>query len=127
MQQLTRSLAIATAGLLLNAVLATTAAAATGPNGLIAYSSWDDSGHYDIYLTDPANPTAPPVRLTTDGRYNSNPDWSLSRISDRAVSCMDKWLPDYISTGTPRTFQLLSISSFSLIVRLSVPNRRADC
>jgi Tol biopolymer transport system component len=50
--------------------------AGQGPNGLIAYSSWDDAGNYDIYLNDPANPSSPPVRLTTDGRYNSNPTWS---------------------------------------------------
>lgn len=48
----------------------------TAPNGKIAYSSWDDGGNYDIYVVDPADPSAPPVRLTTDGHYNSNPDWS---------------------------------------------------
>ena len=52
------------------------AAAATGPNGLIAYSSWDDSGNYDIYTVDPALPDEAPVGLTSDGMYNSNPDWS---------------------------------------------------
>lgn len=52
------------------------AQAATGPNGLIAYSSWDADLNYDIYTVDPALPAQPPVRLTTDGRYNSNPDWS---------------------------------------------------
>jgi uncharacterized repeat protein (TIGR02543 family) len=50
--------------------------AAPGPNGLIAYSSWDENLNYDIYVVDPATPDAPPVRLTTDGRYNGNPDWS---------------------------------------------------
>ena len=50
--------------------------AATGPNGLIAYSAWDDDLFYDIWLFDPADPETPPVRLTKDGRYNSNPDWS---------------------------------------------------
>jgi TolB protein len=50
--------------------------AAVAPNGLIAYSSWDEDLNYDIYTVDPANPEAPPVRLTTDGRYNDNPDWS---------------------------------------------------
>jgi Tol biopolymer transport system component len=50
--------------------------AATGPNGLIAYSSWDADLNYDIYTVDPADPSATPVRLTTDGRYNSDPDWS---------------------------------------------------
>ena len=48
----------------------------TSPNGLIAYSAWDDAGNYDIYVVDPAQPDVPPVKLTTDGRYNSNPDWS---------------------------------------------------
>ena len=52
------------------------AAPAPGPNGLIAYSSWDDSGNYDIYTIDPALPDAAPVPLTTDGMYNGNPDWS---------------------------------------------------
>lgn len=52
------------------------AGAATAPNGLIAYSSWDEELNYDIYVVDPANTEAQPVRLTTDGRYNSNPDWS---------------------------------------------------
>ena len=56
--------------------IGTSANAATAPNGLIAYSSWNDNLDYDIYTTDPANPSLPPVRLTTDGRYNSNPDWS---------------------------------------------------
>jgi Tol biopolymer transport system component len=50
--------------------------AATSPNGLIAYSSWDDDLNYDIHVVDPADPDAPPVRLTTYGRYNADPDWS---------------------------------------------------
>lgn len=50
--------------------------AAAGANGLIAYSSWDDDLNYDIYVSDPADPASSPVRLTTDGAYNSNPDWS---------------------------------------------------
>lgn len=49
--------------------------AATGPNGLIAFSSWEGV-NYDIYTVDPALPDQPPVRLTTDGAYNGNPDWS---------------------------------------------------
>jgi TolB protein len=44
-------------------------------NGRIAYSSWEGSD-YDIYVVDPATPDVSPVRLTTDGRFNSNPDWS---------------------------------------------------
>jgi Tol biopolymer transport system component len=52
------------------------ARAATAPNGVIAYSSWDNDLNYDIYTVDPAQPDRPPVRLTTDGAYNSNPDWS---------------------------------------------------
>ncbi|HEY8135270.1 MAG TPA: hypothetical protein VIF08_04455 [Candidatus Limnocylindrales bacterium] len=52
------------------------ALAAAGPNGLIAYSSWNDLLEYDIYVVDPAQPSLPPVRLTTDGAYNDNPDWS---------------------------------------------------
>lgn len=55
---------------------ATTARAATAPNGLVVYSSWDDELNYDIYTVDPAQPDLPPVRLTTDGAYNSDPDWS---------------------------------------------------
>lgn len=51
-------------------------AGAPAPNGLISYSSWDDQGNYDIYVMDPATPDAAPVRLTSDGRYNGNPDWS---------------------------------------------------
>ena len=50
--------------------------AATGPNGLIAYSSWDADLNYDIYTVDPAAPEQAPIRLTNDGAYNSNPDWS---------------------------------------------------
>ena len=46
------------------------------PNGRIAFSSWDEDLNYDIYTVDPANPTASPVKLTTDGRFNGNPDWS---------------------------------------------------
>src|SRR4051794_26873949 len=65
-----------TAILLATMLGASHADAAEGPNGLIAYSSWDDSLNYDIYLIDPANPSAPPVKLTTDGQYNSNPNWS---------------------------------------------------
>lgn len=64
-----------------------TAGADTAPNGLIAYSAWDDDLNYDIYTTDPANPSLPPVRLTTDGRYNSNPDWS----PDGARIAYDGW------------------------------------
>ena len=54
----------------------TGAGAATAPNGLIAYSSWDADLNYDVYVVDPAQPDLPLVRLTTDGRYNANPDWS---------------------------------------------------
>jgi dipeptidyl aminopeptidase/acylaminoacyl peptidase len=52
------------------------ARAAVAANGHIAYSSWDEDLNYDIYTVDPAVPSATPVRLTTDGRYNSNPDYS---------------------------------------------------
>lgn len=52
------------------------ATAEPGANGRIAYSAWDQDGNYDIYAMDPATPDAPPVRLTADGRYNGNPDWS---------------------------------------------------
>lgn len=77
MRQRARSVAAIPASALLAAVLgAGMAGAAPGPNGLIAYSSWDDDGNYDIYVVDPADAVAPPVRLTNDGRYNSNPDWS---------------------------------------------------
>jgi len=51
-------------------------AAATSPDGRIAYSAWDDQLNYDVYVVDPADPGAQPVRLTTDGRNNGNPDWS---------------------------------------------------
>lgn len=71
-----RTIAFGTAVLLATALSASRGDAAEGPNGLIAYSSWDTSVNYDIYLVDPANPSAPPVKLTTDGRNNSNPDWS---------------------------------------------------
>lgn len=69
----------ATVTVLAFGLLGTTAAttgADVAPNGRVAYSSWDDAGNYDIYVVDPATPEVPPVRLTTDGRYNSNPDWS---------------------------------------------------
>ena len=59
------------------ATLGGPAAAATAPNGLIAYSAWDaNMSGYDVWLTDPAQPGAAPVRLTKDGQYNDNPDWS---------------------------------------------------
>ena len=51
------------------------AGAAIAPNGLIAYSAWEGVDR-DIYTVDPSNPSVPPVRLTTDGRSNENPDWS---------------------------------------------------
>jgi Tol biopolymer transport system component len=63
------------------------ASAATAPNGLIAYSSWDEDLNYDIYTVDPAAPATPPLRLTTDGRYNGNPDWS----SDGTKIVFDGW------------------------------------
>ena len=59
------------------------ASAAVGPNGRVAYSSWDDDGNYDIYVVDPATPETPPVQLTTDGQYNNNPDWSPDGTQDR--------------------------------------------
>jgi Tol biopolymer transport system component len=70
---------IATSALLatgLGLIAGTDAGAATAPNGAIAFSTWDDSSNYDIYVTDPSDPDAAPARLTTDGRYNGNPDWS---------------------------------------------------
>jgi Tol biopolymer transport system component len=67
--------AVALAGTALGFV-STRAQAAVGPNGLIAYSSWDESLNYDIYTVDPALPDQAPLRLTTDGAYNGNPDWS---------------------------------------------------
>jgi dipeptidyl aminopeptidase/acylaminoacyl peptidase len=79
MRQLGRPLALMAATLALAAGVAArgpSAAAATGPGGLIAYSAWDENLNYDIYVMDPATPDAPPVRLSTDGRYNENPDWS---------------------------------------------------
>ena len=51
------------------------AVAAIGPNGLIAFSAFDGADR-DIYTADSTNPSAEPVRLTTDGRSNENPDWS---------------------------------------------------
>lgn len=56
-------------------VTAGVAAADTSPNGIIAFSAWNDEG-LDIYTVDPAEPDVPPVRLTIDGRYNGNSDWS---------------------------------------------------
>jgi Tol biopolymer transport system component len=80
MRQRTRSLTSVAAAMTLatgvGAAGGTGAGAATAPNGLIAYSSWDANLNYDIYTVDPENPSAPPVQLTTDGRYNENPDWS---------------------------------------------------
>lgn len=65
---------ILAAGMLVVAPVGT--AADVGPNGLLAYWSWDDDLFYDIYTIDPADPAAEPIRLTTDGQYNNNPDWS---------------------------------------------------
>ena len=50
------------------AAAGTPAGAATAPNGALAFSTWDDSSNYDIYVTDPADPGAEPARLTTDGQ-----------------------------------------------------------
>ena len=72
----------------------TEARAATGPNGLIAYSSWDAELNYDIYTVDPDLRDLPPVRLTTDGAYNSNPDWS----PDGTKIVFDGWS----TFGSPR-------------------------
>lgn len=66
---------------------AATALAAAGPNGLIAYSSWNDQLEYDIYVVDPAQPEVAPIRLTTDGAYNGNPDWS----PDGSKIAFDGW------------------------------------
>ena len=77
MRAKTRTLTLFAAAVVLAAGLMTgTAGARTGsaPNGRIAYSSWDENLNYDIYTVDPADPTEPAVRLTTDGRYNENPD-----------------------------------------------------
>ncbi len=52
------------------------ASADTAPNGVIAYSAWDEDLNYDVYTFDPATPDVPAVKVTTDGRYNGNPDWS---------------------------------------------------
>ena len=52
------------------------ASADTAPNGVIAYSAWDEDLNYDVYTFDPATPDVPAVKVTTDGRYNDNPDWS---------------------------------------------------
>ena len=79
MRAKTRTLTLFAAAVVLAAGLMTgSAGARTGsaPNGRIAYSSWDENLNYDIYTVDPADPTEPAVRLTTDGRYNENPDWS---------------------------------------------------
>jgi Tol biopolymer transport system component len=67
--------ALALAGTALGS-FATKGLAAVGPNGLIAYSSWDESLNYDIYVVDPAQSDLAPIRLTTDGAYNTDPDWS---------------------------------------------------
>jgi Tol biopolymer transport system component len=66
---------------------ATSAGAATAPDGRIAYSAWDEDLNYDIYVVDPANPSVEPVRLTTDGLYNTNPDWS----PDGSLIVYDGW------------------------------------
>src|SRR5688572_687776 len=93
------------AALLVGAVAATTVAtmaavpatAATAPNGLIAYAAWDENGTgHDIWLTDPAAPTPAPVRLTTDGQYNNNPDWN----PDGTKIAYDGWA----QTGGPRIY-----------------------
>lgn len=71
-----RAAVVGTAMVLTGTLAAGGAASAdTAPNGSIAFSAWNDVG-YDIYTTDPAQPDAPPVQLTTDGRYNGNADWS---------------------------------------------------
>ena len=60
---------------------------ATAPDGRIAYSAWDQSLNYDIYTVDPANQAMPPVRLSTDGRNNDDPDWS----PDGSKIAFDGW------------------------------------
>lgn len=51
------------------------ATADTSPNGILAFSAWNEVGP-DIYTVDPPQPDVPAVQLTIDGRYNANPDWS---------------------------------------------------
>jgi len=80
MSQRARALMAVTAATFLIAAIGVgggpSARAGTAPNGRIAFSSWDEDLNYDIYTVDPADPTAAPVKLTTDGRFNENPDWS---------------------------------------------------
>lgn len=76
---MTRSCGAVSAAVLVLAALVVPTEAATGPNGMIAYAAWDaeQTGH-DVWLIDPAVPDTAPVRLTTDGRYNNNPDWNAA-------------------------------------------------
>ncbi len=77
--------------------LVATAAPATAdvsPNGVLAYSAWDKDLNYDIYTFDPTTPDIAPLRLTTDGQYNGNADWS----PDGTRIVYDGWG----TTGGPR-------------------------
>lgn len=56
--------------------LAAPAQADTAPNGVIAYTASNVEADFDIYTMDPAAPEVPPIRMTIDGQYNDNPDWS---------------------------------------------------
>ena len=80
MTQRPRALKATTLAAILIAAIAvgsgTNSIAQTAPNGRIAFSSWDEDLNYDIYTVDPADPSSAPVRLTTDGAYNGNPDYS---------------------------------------------------
>jgi len=80
MNQLPRAFKAGTLATILIAAIAvgseTSAIAQTAPNGRIAFSSWDEDLNYDIYTVDPADPSTAPVRLTTDGAFNGNPDYS---------------------------------------------------
>ena len=49
------------------------AVAAAGPNGLIAYSSWDDDLNYDIYVSTRPTPTSPPSASRPTGGTTPTP------------------------------------------------------
>ena len=117
-----RPLAVAAGVFLAAGTLTAVAAPAhadTSPNGVLAYSAWDEDLNYDIYTFDPATPDVAPLRLTTDGQYNGNADWS----PDGTEIVYDGWG----TTGGPRIRVMDTDPATDDHVGLTEPCTDFDC